>query len=779
QRPISSVSSETNGFNDKQRAENSQEETTLNLTAEEIKVLRRIKEEYERRGGFIRIFPTQDTWELYGGYLESRTSMNSMLANRLFHGRTVNGNAQLLMDTVHVHHVVQYERKLLSLEAQNRRQRHLSPHSAARKKKLGKESKACLTENRSQEDEECAQEENKQMKQPLETVLHKTLVTEQSEQVATPMEHRHNKTGSNSDRDMHNARPTVNLLNILQQGWDLSKVQARIAFSSYLQRVQQRLFAESRASTIPAWQDNDNDQMELVIRFLRRAASNLQQDIKVVLPNHQLPLRDRRRILSHQLGEFIHCYNKETEYMMTKQERSEEERCVYQTVFQEYIAVASENDLEELLTFYTQKNKSANVFLGSKVRSVKTDLQDSGSKANPKTLPVTKDDSRASESSISAGKVCSDPNIKPTGTRMSVLFSDQQAEHCSPAPTSIPLHCPPPPPPPQPPSYAQSLAKSHFCHLETLSDPPAYTSAPVITQPPNVIWTATSTSSNTASAGPPSQALRRIQSLTTSTSNCKTTFAIPSAMHIYSQKLPRPTSAGQEIQRSSSSKLKSNSVGTFRELQSLSAQAQSNQQAFVSALQKLADKQVARHYASSSHINLLTKHLTNLNLANRMKGRESYTLNPKVPATQKPVRAVYPMKDHLTSTRPSKNEEDFWDTQMQTAPSVVTGLNSTQSWQPTKESYQLQFAIQQLQQQRLKSRQGLDRDFCGQQTQFQDQTGTPNTQVSTKSSSFPPSSLHVRPSHRQTCASPGYVPKPPSSAREGDVRKTATKRLIK
>ncbi|MED6262866.1 hypothetical protein ATANTOWER_027950, partial [Ataeniobius toweri] len=268
-----------------------------------------------------------------------------------------------------------------------------------------------------------------------------------------------------------------------------------------------------------------------------------------------------------------------------------------------------ENDLEELLTFYTQKNKSANVFLGSKVRSVKTDLQDSDSKANPKTLPVTKDDSRASESSISAGKVCSDPNIKPTGTRTSVLFSDQQAEHCSPVPTSIPLHCPPPPPPPQPPSYAQSLAKSHFCHSETLSDPPAYTSAPVITQPPNVIWTATSTSSNTASAGPPSQALRRIQSLTTSTSNCKTTFAIPSAMHIYSQKLPRPTSAGQEIQRSSSNKLKSNSVGTFGELQSLSAQAQSNQQAFVSALQKLADKQVARHYASSSHFNLLTQHV--------------------------------------------------------------------------------------------------------------------------------------------------------------------------
>ncbi len=40
-----------------------------------------------------------------------------------------------------------------------------------------------------------------------------------------------------------------------------SKVQARMAFSSYLQRVQQRLLAESRANAVPAWPDKDNDQM--------------------------------------------------------------------------------------------------------------------------------------------------------------------------------------------------------------------------------------------------------------------------------------------------------------------------------------------------------------------------------------------------------------------------------------------------------------------------------------------------------------------------------------
>lgn len=285
-------------------------------------------------------------------------------------------------------------------------------------------------------------------------------------------------------------------------------------------------------------------------------------------------------------------------------------------------------------------------------------------------LPVAKEDSSASESSLSTGKISSDPDIKATESQPSVrvLPEDPQAEvraaktqpevqasqhcssfpvtldcthihvqHCSPASTSLPLHCPPPPPPLQPPSYAQSLAKSQFCQSETPSDLPAYSSTPVVTQPQRAIWTSVSTGPNTVSTGQSTQVLKRIPSFTSSISSSAAS-SIPSATHIYSQKLSRPTSAGQGniiflhylfnskhihtfvlcffyvpvIRRSSSSKLKSNSVGTFKELNTLSAQAQSNQQAFISALQKLADKQVARHYASSSNINLLTQHVSSL-----------------------------------------------------------------------------------------------------------------------------------------------------------------------
>ena len=88
----------------------------------------------------------------------------------------------------------------------------------------GKESKASLTENGSQEAEECAQEERQEVKQLLEPVSHRALVTEQRKQVATPLECRHSEALSSSEAAMHGARPTVNLLNILQQGWDLRSV---------------------------------------------------------------------------------------------------------------------------------------------------------------------------------------------------------------------------------------------------------------------------------------------------------------------------------------------------------------------------------------------------------------------------------------------------------------------------------------------------------------------------------------------------------------------------
>ena len=36
------------------------------LSGDEIKVMRRSKEEFSRKGGWVRIFPSPDSWEFYG-----------------------------------------------------------------------------------------------------------------------------------------------------------------------------------------------------------------------------------------------------------------------------------------------------------------------------------------------------------------------------------------------------------------------------------------------------------------------------------------------------------------------------------------------------------------------------------------------------------------------------------------------------------------------------------------------------------------------------------------
>lgn len=166
-------------------------------------------------------------------------------------------------------------------------------------------------------------------------------------------------------------------------------------------------------------------------------------------------------------------------------------------------------------------------------------------------------------------KIGSDPDIKATASplpdQQSTVVTKpevQASQHSSSFPvtldsthihlqgdpsahTTLPLHCPPPPPPPQPPSYAQSLAKSHYCHSETLSEPPAYSSANVVVQSSRSLWTSIFSGSNTISGVQPTQGFRRIPSSTSSLSSSGAASSIPSTTFTYDQKLSRPISSGQ------------------------------------------------------------------------------------------------------------------------------------------------------------------------------------------------------------------------------------------
>ena len=50
--------------------------------------------------------------------------------------------------------------------------------------------------------------------------------------------------------------------------------------------------------------------VDVVVKFLKKASANLRAPFSVIVPNHKLPLRERRRMLAKQLAEFVMLYRK-------------------------------------------------------------------------------------------------------------------------------------------------------------------------------------------------------------------------------------------------------------------------------------------------------------------------------------------------------------------------------------------------------------------------------------------------------------------------------------
>ena len=58
--------------------------TSNSLSQELSKMIKNAREENTRRGGYVRIFPTNDTWNLYGSILEFSSPNNQILHEHLF-----------------------------------------------------------------------------------------------------------------------------------------------------------------------------------------------------------------------------------------------------------------------------------------------------------------------------------------------------------------------------------------------------------------------------------------------------------------------------------------------------------------------------------------------------------------------------------------------------------------------------------------------------------------------------------------------------------------------
>uniref|UniRef100_A0A2K6TSE1 Tubulin--tyrosine ligase-like protein 5 n=1 Tax=Saimiri boliviensis boliviensis TaxID=39432 RepID=A0A2K6TSE1_SAIBB len=724
--------------------------SVLGLSMEEIKVLRRVKEENDRRGGFIRIFPTSETWEIYGSYLEHKTSMNYMLATRLFPDRmTADGTPELKIDGMNSKaklHAALYERKLLSLEVRKCRRRSsrlramrpkypviTQPAEMNVKTETESEEEEEVALDNEDEEQEASQEEsagsvreNQAKYTPSLTAMVENAPKENSMQVPEW----NNKGEQCCKIETQEPEPKFNLMQILQDNGNLSKVQARLAFSAYLQHVQIRLMKGSGGQTFSAsWAAKEDEQMELVVRFLKRASSNLQHSLRMILPSRRLALLERRRILAHQLGDFILVYSKETEQMAEKKSKKkldeEEEDGVNMENFQEFIRQASEAELEEVLTFYTQKNKSASVFLGTHSKSSKNNnsYSDSGAKGDhPETImeevkikpPKQQQTTEIHSDKLSRFTTSAEKEAKLVYTNSSSTFSGPAATL-----QKIPNT-----------SGNSDLSPGPGHHPSLSQIPSAIPSMPP--QPTILLNTVSDSASPSLHPGthniPSPAGLPRCRS---GSYTIGPFSSFQSAAHIYSQKLSRPSSA-----KAGSCYLNKHHTGiakTQKEGEDASLYNKRYNQSMVTAeLQRLAEKQAARQYSPSSHINLLTQQVTNLNLATGIINRGSASTPPTLRPIISPSGPTWsiqsdPQAPESHSSPPGSRSLQTggfaWEGEVENnVYSKATGVVPQHKYHPTAGSYQLHFALQQLEQQKLQSRQLLDQSRARHQAIFGSQT---------------------------------------------------------
>ncbi|XP_071665554.1 tubulin polyglutamylase TTLL5 isoform X5 [Patagioenas fasciata] len=830
----------------REKAAGKQGSSVLGLSMEEVKVLRRVREENERRGGFIRIFPTPLTWDLYGSFLEHRTSMNYMLATRLFQDRAgLNERLEMRPEAVDSH-VLFYERKLVSLELRKRRRCH-GKARAARTRSSGTSEPTKLSVKSGTEDEEeegVDEDKDEELDRNVGTPLDAQVKSkpELSDLVNTTCKEKlpkklDKKTGDGGELFLQkpDSESPFNLLHILQQHGNLSKVQARRAFSAYLQHVQTRLMKEAGDQIQnPAWVAKEDEQMELVVRFLKRAASNLQQSLRMLLPSRHLGLNDRRRILAQQLGEFIIWYNKETEQMVQKQSKKkqeEEEEGVNPEGFQKFITGASENDLVKVLTFYTRKNKSASVFLGTNSTSTKPSNTSKQLEKQPQgeQLEMVKkikgDQPKSSVVDLPAEgalKGYKPKEVKSTfseGPTFS-LNAEVKLRQCDPpsAPSSVSGATLQRSTSSWIPAQSAASENSQLPGHHSLPAPPV---GPRLIQsqsvPPSLQSTApdnSSTFTNPVSSG--ASGFTGLHHCHSGSYTIGPFSSFQRAAQVYSQRLSRPSSAKVGSCHCSPTGQRVGSTRTHKDAEDTSSKGKHYSHSMVAAeLQHLAEKHAACQYSPPSHISLLTRQLTNLNLASGAisKGNaaapQSYQslLNKRgslltvqsdthvadkrsvSSAVSKPILPGIENAPRFTLRtldlgRAPENHHFAWEGEMEN--SVCNKVTRSPLTQP---SYQLHFAVQQLQQQKLQSRQLLEQSQTRHQALFANYSQSSTSQISMpagsdacKTSSAISSiqkgaSLHkVMPFQSM---SPQLVPKPPANRRQTVVSKAAAQRISK
>ncbi|CAI8020070.1 Tubulin polyglutamylase TTLL5, partial [Geodia barretti] len=301
-------------------------------------------QEYERRCGFVRVFPSHDSWDLYSSLLESKGRLNFILHQELYPGKikgpshsptplsTVIAKRASISTTTQTPCACDPPEGLLPLE-----------RVAVYLRKL----------------------ENGPKLKPLWDSVCELLWRRDSPATTVSGLGTRTEAGALLQTDISSPTPEP-VQSLLTNIRKLSKVQARRLFAVYLERVRARLSKETSTLYLKSQEAQDKANLDVIIHFLKCAAKSLCSPFTLIEPGTELPMRHRKGMLARQLAEFITLYTKETEDLAANPNQA---LGLPGKVLDAALSIASEKELERLLAAYAEHSHSSAVLFGPSARS--------------------------------------------------------------------------------------------------------------------------------------------------------------------------------------------------------------------------------------------------------------------------------------------------------------------------------------------------------------------------------------------------------------------------
>ncbi|XP_055889617.1 tubulin polyglutamylase TTLL5-like isoform X2 [Biomphalaria glabrata] len=344
----------------------------MNLTAEEVEMIRQVREEDTRAGGWLRIFPAVDSWDKYWKYLSFPTKNNLVLHQRLYPEMHVTMSAGRVPGADTTIPTEAENQLLLRMTGTRAGENQISKSYIQSLYRVGQyETPLEIIPSLGfggavNTDDSSSSQDVSYFDDLIIQDLHQ-IQADKLKAAQMYQERAQKETGLWASYVTFNNLKKY-IVSELSNGATLSEVQARTSFSQYLRHIKNRL-----VQSFEGQGDGQQELMDLVKKFLQRASVYLTGNLKLDFPDEKVPVSVRGKLMANQLTNFIKVYSERT-CEMIKEEKSnkeqkksnEEFKGLNASKFMQYIQSASETDLEELLITFAQHNKSIEIFFGGK-----------------------------------------------------------------------------------------------------------------------------------------------------------------------------------------------------------------------------------------------------------------------------------------------------------------------------------------------------------------------------------------------------------------------------